>query len=746
MTPNNLNGRMLRTINTINFRANAKVESLVGRELITTNTIAMFELVKNAYDAGATRVDITLQNFEMTNKKNISTDSSRIIVTDNGFGMTFDDVKNYWMELGTPHKETKREITPKQRQMEIISKRTVNGEKGIGRFGVDKIASKLTLMTIDNDKSEKTVVKFDWNKFDDREKLLQEIGCEYSLESVDYNESSGTSLIMYELRDVWTLNDYKELERALSKFISPIPFENDVFKIYLHIESDGLFSEFTKETIEIKNETFDYLNVKIKGFTNENGSLGYEIESKGETKEKNIIENYLKEINENKTFETLIGNIKFEIFYLDASEKKVFSRKMGLRTSDYGNIKIFRDNFRIHPYGEPENDWLGIDRRHAQGMFRTFGTRDLIGYVALEKTLNPKENKFKEATSRVGLIEDVEAFEVLKEVTWFLIIQLQTFIFKKLKEEAKTEVSKIKVESSDLKYETLKMMATINEMIGNPDQDESQRATLINSIKEQSQQILNKVEVVEKASIVVEDRIRIFNQITQKENMLFEMLHTIKNKLNVMDSISETFILQIEDYDKYVTEGTRKSIRHKKKLLEEIQKDILKLINGSLEKVNMSKLKKEKLDFIELMNSSLDAHKDLFRQNGITVQLNLNLDVLRINASVSGIKIIFENLISNAVKALKDSESKLICIDVSKSKVSDDKMAFEFSDNGCGIPESKKGAVFTLWNSSTGGTGIGLYTIKEIVDDLKGEIDLIEPTNQGMITSFLITLPIVKRG
>ena len=171
----------------LNFTTNAKLGKLVGRELITNNIIAVFELIKNSYDAFASDVYIEFVNFNTSgkddeishrNKKNtvVSNTSSKIIIYDNGQGMSFNEIRNNWMEIGTTNKEgvIERHTT---RGNKIIH-RIINGEKGIGRFGCDKLGSKLKMVTTGDEGKETSTLYIDWNLFEDYSKKLQDVEIE----------------------------------------------------------------------------------------------------------------------------------------------------------------------------------------------------------------------------------------------------------------------------------------------------------------------------------------------------------------------------------------------------------------------------------------------------------------------------------------------------------------------------------------------------------------------------------------
>lgn len=168
----------------LSFNTNAKLGKLVGRELITNNIIAVFELIKNSYDAFANVVCIEFVNFDTSgadeelrdrNKRDIivSKPSSKIIISDDGWGMSFFEIKNNWMEIGTTSKEdlTEQRIMHGSR----ILKRVINGEKGIGRFGCDKLGSGLIMTTTGDKGFETSELHIDWSQLDDHTKKLQDI-------------------------------------------------------------------------------------------------------------------------------------------------------------------------------------------------------------------------------------------------------------------------------------------------------------------------------------------------------------------------------------------------------------------------------------------------------------------------------------------------------------------------------------------------------------------------------------------
>jgi HSP90 family molecular chaperone len=126
----------------LQFRISSGLKSIIGRELITDDFIAIFELVKNSFDAHASEVEITFENITKKNGK--------IIITDNGKGMNYDDLMNKWLFVAYSAKKDGTEDL--DYRSKLHSKFFFAGAKGIGRFSCDKLGSKLRLVSTKNEK------------------------------------------------------------------------------------------------------------------------------------------------------------------------------------------------------------------------------------------------------------------------------------------------------------------------------------------------------------------------------------------------------------------------------------------------------------------------------------------------------------------------------------------------------------------------------------------------------------------
>jgi hypothetical protein len=701
------------------FRTNSKLKTLVGQELITNNNIAIFELIKNSYDAGATKVEIEFHNFIHSNKGWESSDESSIKIVDNGIGMTTEEIDKYWMELGNSSKETNKILRINSDKMGLLIERFANGEKGIGRFGVDKIGSGLILESIGRNSPEKTTVIFDWNKYDDRSKLLQEIKNEYSVERVPISAGTGLKLTIRNLRDHWKQSDINKLKKDISKFLSPNPVESSEFEIFVSFYQKGNLIQRDK----IENDSFNYLRCKISTHLEQDGTCSLSIFSDGEIEHHEEFNMF----NGNSP----IGKVFVEIYYLDRGDKNIFTRRVGIRPHEYGNVKVFKDNFRIVPYGEPHNDWLEIDKKHAQGMFRTFGTRDIIGNVFLDGESLLKLGALKEATDRVGFIEDSEEFTTLKDFVWHNIRVLEQYVFYRIKKDTQAASEIVKEETSQLKKELNNSLTSFKNILEESEIIDVQKNDLLQKFKFTSEQLNKRADAIDRVTTEIDNKIKVYAQLSNKEGILYEMLHSIKNKLVTINN-------QIDYYMEIVK---MRNLDIDLSILKSSYADIEKLVNGSLNKINSSKLKKSNVRLIDILDDFIKQHQATFLQEEIIFEKEFdiqNISDIFIYCSIESMKTIFENLLNNSIKALRNTKKRRISI---KVDVESSEVKIYFSDNGCGIPPEKASSIFTLWSSSTDGTGIGLASVKENLEDINGQIHLVDLHQEGIKTTFMMSLP-----
>lgn len=385
-----------------NFRVSSGLKSIIGRELITDDFIAVFELVKNAFDAYATRVDIIFEEGDDS--------EPRLIIRDNGKGMSRSDLVNKWLFVAY---SAKKQGTEDYRER-IRSPRIFAGAKGIGRFSCDKLGRYLKVVTADKPEGSVQEVGVNWDDFEqDAESEFIDIPVEITTRrNRPPKLRTGTILEITGLREAWDRDKLIKLKRSLEKLINPNQ-GNDSRSFAIVLRADGQ-READREVAE--DEPWAVVNGRIENFLFEelkirSTEVRVSVSDDGEyvTTELHDRGRFVYRIAEENEYD--IHGIEVHLFALNQAAKNVFTRRMGVPSVQYGSVFLFKNGFRVYPFGEVGEDSWGIDRRKQQGQARFLGTRDLIGRVEI----NGDNSEFQEASSRDGGLIQNASVEQLRE-------------------------------------------------------------------------------------------------------------------------------------------------------------------------------------------------------------------------------------------------------------------------------------------------------------------------------------------
>ncbi|WP_395753703.1 ATP-binding protein [Prosthecobacter sp.] len=410
----------------VQFKISSALKTIIGKELITDDFIAMFELVKNSFDANAKRVNISIES--------LGTNGAKIVIQDNGDGMDKEDIIGKWLFVAYSAKKKQQDYRDK-----IAGGRIFAGAKGIGRFSCDRLGAGLKMYS--KKKGQKGawhVLEVDWNKFEvDAEKEFQKIPARYTSEdAIPYDVRHGTVLEITGLRSSdWGREKILRLRRSLERLVNPNQ-ENDAenFQINLNCPDERIEDERIREAAEERQEevqAWQLVNGPIRNFVFESLELrtaqifveviadGSEIRTCLTDRGRRVYE-----LIEKSPYSVQLDGVKITLFALNQASKNAFTRRMGMRVHDYGSVFLYKNGFRIHPFGDPGDDELGIDKRHQQGFFRTLGTRDLSGRIEV----NGANSAFQETSSRDGGLIENKAFTDLKELMIEVALKrLETF-------------------------------------------------------------------------------------------------------------------------------------------------------------------------------------------------------------------------------------------------------------------------------------------------------------------------------
>ena len=396
----------------LQFRVSAELKNILGRDLITSDNIAVLELVKNSYDAHATKVEITFGN-------------DSIVIADNGKGMSAADISDKWLFIAYSAKSDGTEDDNYRSKI----RRDFAGAKGIGRLSCDRLARYLTMNTVSEETDTLEILKVDWAKFENRQKEnIDTIPVEHESTNGNYvfpdNSSHGTSLSFTGLHGKWGVDEIFGLRKSLEKMIAPLAGADD-FQIEViapnFTEHDDLLRTQISEAKERYEDLNDRERAEIAKWENSilNGPIRNSISDVLKIKTTQI-ESKLRdgkivtrlsdrgvlmyEIEEDNKYSKL-EEASVDLYYLNRAAKYNFSLLMGMTPVNYGNVFLFRNGFRIMPYGEFDDDSWGLNQRNQQGYNRNLSTRELFGRVDVH---SDSVNMFKEVSSRDGGLIDSE--------------------------------------------------------------------------------------------------------------------------------------------------------------------------------------------------------------------------------------------------------------------------------------------------------------------------------------------------
>jgi signal transduction histidine kinase len=375
------------------FRPRARLLRLIGAELISDEVVAITELVKNAHDADAGTVTVEFRRA--------STDDGEIVVRDDGCGMDLNTLLRHWMEpAGTTKTGVGRQLTRRRRR--------VLGEKGVGRFAVDKLARRLELVSRCPGQDSEVRAVFDWDDFDSDVQMLSEVKNRWEVRPASEVSPHGTVLRMTGLRSHWTERMFRRLCTRLARLKSPFQ-ELDSFVI--RIESD----EFPQYSGELRSEFLEKAPYHLEGTFDGDDTVEVRINGSRPIRH-----------GWNGAGGLGCGPVRVRLFAFDLEGEAL--ARVGPRTEvrawlrEWSGISVYRDGFRVWPYGEPHDDWLRLDQRRVNNPVVRLSNNQIVGFVEISRDGNPD---LRDQTNREGLIHNVP-FEDIRRLLYFFLQILES--------------------------------------------------------------------------------------------------------------------------------------------------------------------------------------------------------------------------------------------------------------------------------------------------------------------------------
>lgn len=720
--------------NELKIRPAARIIKSIGEDLIKDPYTAVIELVKNAYDADSDKVNIIIEIC----KNNIyGTDEElfKFTIEDFGEGMSLDVIKDAWMVPATRYK--------KDREFSTTKHRILQGKKGIGRYASAVLGDFLKITTTDS-QGYTTIIEIDWTEFD-RKQYLEDVSIPIQHNKTD--KKPGTKIEIYskidsqdneevskkELKN-WTKKQEEALLRELRNLLSPIykDKQEDDFRIFLKYA--GL-NRFGIEDKSVEIEPFPLINLydyRISGNVDSKGKakLFYENQNFKDSNEEILLD-----ILPNISQDELCGNVKIDLRVFDLEAESIqelinrgfkdpitneYVGKAQARTAikDYAGVGIYRDLFRIRPYGVNDYDWLFLNKKRVNNPTFHISTNQIIGFINIE---SEEKSHLIEKANREGLKENIN-YEHLKKIVNAILRELETrrYVFRTSTKRGRKTADNI--------HETIKNLFSFDEI--------SHKISILLHKNEINPQIIEKVEKILKDEEKskdnelkkIEETLIMYQAHAALGKLVEYVIHEGRKPIQIMGSKLNNLIQNIDYFIKNPMDGKIKSdiIKSSSDIISQLKK--LSKTFSVLEPL-MAKRgeRKKEINLYRNIEKNCDFFKEILKQKNISVQINCENKDIAFNCKEQDFFIIYSNLIENSIYWFEHSTQNDKTISISLYK-KENTIYIDYKDNGIGIQDKFIDSIFDPGFSTKpeGGTGIGLTLVGQAVKRNDGDIEYIK--------------------
>lgn len=753
------------------YKMSSRATILLGRESVSRVDGAIIELVKNTYDADA---GFCFLCFDV--------EHDQIYLLDNGVGMTKGIIENCWMLIGTDNK-----------RVEYLStkKRIKSGEKGIGRFALDRLGSKCKMYT-KHDSEELILWETDWSIFEKSGQIIDDVEADFSYcpgqqfedvipaeiksaiskfadeaEDNQFSLNKGTLFIISGLRDKWTNREKEKVIDVLGYLIPPVEqqnytiitqgslrdaatkVDNDItddfdYKVHAHFDGEKVFATVFRNEFDLnvmpkelfRQEAFSVKPYRMEDFAKESFEVTHTVAelTGNDSSEYAEMCRQVGPFDFHFTFMKLSNRAEGPYYYKAVSNK----RKVWMET--HGGLKIYRDNFLVRPYGDPTSksfDWLGLDARKGinpvaisdkSGQWHVNNSQ-LQGTVLISRVFN---SSILDKSSREGIIENA-FFEMLSTLLIDIISIFEkdrAYIVRNIKQynDNQQQREKAKEEAADIAKNLLgKKRKRKKEQKQDTPSDAEKLAEAVQIFQEEREELISEIKLL--------------RALATNGLMTTTMVHDLKSINALLVSRVRGFRLAIKQNDASQIQRNLDDL----KTNDEFLKSWITVITTQTKKDRRKRLKK---DIYKTVAESLKLIKPILDRKRVNVHFSTDGGEAFKKIFATDFDSIIYNLIINSIESFEETEvaERLIEIVVE----SDDVLTIHYSDNGHGLTDAFKKNPYSIFEYGTTskfdaegkavGTGLGMYIVASSISEYNGRYTITK-VEDGFGLDITIPLP-----
>lgn len=698
----------MKNVKQLTFRPYARLLTMLGDQLIKDEKTALVELIKNSYDADATEVTISFKDF--TEDWGI-TDTSRIVIKDDGIGMSEETVETVWMRPATP---AKKSVTGEPRRTK--KRRIMQGEKGIGRFAMLKLGQQIRVITRAIKSPSECVLDLDFSSEGDE--FLGGTGAEPKFLDAMYfpvqtriprrfkeEDAHGTCIEIRNLNGRWADKEIRDIAKEIAK----LQIDTDLFS-FPTINHDKFDVSFDKDgdciapadamLASVKTLCHERAVLRIDNGQFDNEALRFSCNLNGEPLTISLKADAVKGLEPFRMrFLSRIpncGSFSFALFVFDFAKNAPIQYQLDRESKELigkHRVYLYRDGIRVYPYGDQDDDWLGIDvSRGTKKAGDYFSNDQLVGCINISKKDNPK---VKDKTNREGLIRDNEgAVDDLIAVMRLFIEYLFTFEYTKYKIRKER-----KIRSEQLAHEVVfnELNEVVDKLSSKGDSTTAaQLKKVVQKYRVEKDELSRRADVVEELAAVG----------LSVETASHDMMIGLSRVIGILNELTRRLL-----------SGERLENNF---LLDELNKctGLLGFIESQLKDMQMVFRSSKQRARLHTVKTFLDKIASWYLPVCKKKKIEFDIRVLHgpvvATCTEAVLLQLFINLFDNAIYWLDQVEGRNRCIRIT---LEGDKQQLIFSDNGPGVPSDFAPYIFDAFVSGKGsrGRGLGLYIARQLL-------------------------------